>query len=93
MNRMHVHVSVGNLGAARRFYSALFGAEPSVDKPDYAKWMLDDPRVNFAISQAQGDAPGINHLGIQAETAEELEQLHARLANARYETMEETGAK
>ena len=78
MKRFHVHLNVADLPASVRFYSALFGAEPSVRKPDYAKWMLDDPRVNFAIS-ALGRAAGIDHLGIQAETAEELAALGQRL--------------
>ena len=64
-----------------RFYSTLFGAEPSVTKPDYAKWMLDDPRVNFAISTRASKA-GLDHLGIQAENADELEDLGSRLAQA-----------
>ena len=77
MNRFHVHLNVEDLDAGIRFYSALFAAEPTVRKSDYAKWMLDDPRVNFAISN-KGRAPGIDHLGIQAETAEELAELGAR---------------
>jgi catechol 2,3-dioxygenase-like lactoylglutathione lyase family enzyme len=63
MKRFHVHVAVDDLDHNIRFYSSLFGAEPSVKKDDYAKWMLDDPRVNFAISR-RGDTPGVNHLGI-----------------------------
>ncbi|MCF5930335.1 glyoxalase/bleomycin resistance/dioxygenase family protein, partial [Xanthomonas perforans] len=71
MKRLHVHVSVENLADSIRFYSALFAAEPSITKNDYAKWMLDDPRVNFAISE-RGQAKGLDHLGIQAENADEL---------------------
>jgi predicted enzyme related to lactoylglutathione lyase len=67
MKRLHVHVAVDDLPASMKFYSALFAAEPSVVKPDYAKWMLDDPHVNFAIS-ARGRAAGLDHLGIQVET-------------------------
>jgi catechol 2,3-dioxygenase-like lactoylglutathione lyase family enzyme len=78
MKRMHVHVSVDNLAASIDFYSSLFGAGPSVHKTDYAKWMLDDPRVNFAISQ-RGERTGLNHLGIQVESGEELGQMQARL--------------
>jgi catechol 2,3-dioxygenase-like lactoylglutathione lyase family enzyme len=78
MKRFHVHLNVADLSASVRFYSALFGADPSVRKPDYAKWMLDDPRVNFAIS-ALGRAPGVDHLGIQAESGEELAELGRRL--------------
>ena len=81
MKRFHVHVGVENLDASIAFYSALFAAEPSVAKPDYAKWMLDDPRVNFAISK-RGQAAGIEHLGIQVETPDELREVYARLQNA-----------
>jgi arsenate reductase (thioredoxin) len=71
MKRFHVHVSVDDLAQSIRFYSTLFAAEPTVVKPDYAKWMLEDPRVNFAISTGSG-AAGISHLGIQAEDSGEL---------------------
>jgi len=71
MNRLHVHVGVTDLARSVRFYSTLFAAEPSVLKPDYAKWMLDDPRVNFAISEGQAGR-GIEHLGIQAGDEAEL---------------------
>src|SRR5262249_61269008 len=81
MKRMHVHVSVENLDEAIGFYSTLFAAEPSVVKPDYAKWMLDDPRVNFAISM-RGNAPGLDHLRIQVEDAAELADVDARLGKA-----------
>lgn len=81
MKRFHVHVAVRNLQESARFYSAMFGIEPTVVKPDYAKWMLDDPRVNFAISQ-RGQAVGVNHLGVQAETDDELEAIHANLQQA-----------
>ena len=67
MKRLHVHMSVGDLDQSIRFYSTLFAAAPAVVKPDYAKWMLEDPRVNFAISTHAGGAPGIDHLGIQVE--------------------------
>ena len=67
MKRLHLHVSVDDLPRSIHFYSALFGVAPTVEKPDYAKWMLDDPRVNFAIS-ARGASPGLEHLGIQVET-------------------------
>jgi hypothetical protein len=79
MKRMHVHVAVDNLDKAIGFYSTLFAATPTVVKSDYAKWMLDDPRVNFAIS-TRGGAVGVDHLGIQAESAEELAELRARAA-------------
>lgn len=81
MKRMHVHVAVDDLAASINFYSALFAAEPSLVKPDYAKWMLDDPRVNFAIS-ARGRAAGLDHLGIQVEDKNELNEVYARLHEA-----------
>ncbi len=78
MKRMHVHVSVDDLARSIGFYSKLFDAEPSVVESDYAKWMLDDPRLNFAIS-ARGAEPGIDHLGIQVDSGDELEVIHDRL--------------
>jgi catechol 2,3-dioxygenase-like lactoylglutathione lyase family enzyme len=81
MNRFHVHVAVDDLDANIRFYSAMFGAEPSVIKQDYAKWMLQDPRINFAISR-RGQGAGINHLGIQVESDAELDAMRMRLADA-----------
>ena len=78
MNRFHVHLNVADLDASIRFYSELFAAQPTVRKPDYAKWMLEAPRVNFAISDT-GRAPGIDHLGIQAESGAELAALGERL--------------
>jgi len=78
MKRLHVHVAVADLEASIRFYSALFAAEPTSVKGDYAKWMLDDPRVNFAIS-TRSPVKGLNHLGMQVESAEELAEMHARL--------------
>ena len=82
MKRFHVHVGVENLNQSIAFYSGLFGAEPSVTKPDYAKWMLDDPRVNFAISAGEKVTPGIEHLGIQAESPDELGEIYDRLQSA-----------
>ncbi len=81
MKRLHVHVSVDDLAQSVRFYSTLFAAEPAVTKADYAKWMLDDPRVNFAISTRSGGA-GLDHLGIQVETQGELEEVYGRLRQA-----------
>jgi catechol 2,3-dioxygenase-like lactoylglutathione lyase family enzyme len=81
MKRLHVHVAVDDLQKSIHFYSALFAAEPSVSKPDYAKWTLDDPRVNFAIS-TRGREPGLDHLGIQVETKDELREVYARLRKA-----------
>jgi len=77
MNRFHVHLNVADLAASIRFYTELFGAEPTVHKPDYAKWMLEDPRVNFAISDT--GTPGIDHLGIQADSSEALAAIGVRL--------------
>jgi predicted enzyme related to lactoylglutathione lyase len=81
MKRFHVHVGVANLPQAISFYSTLFSTEPTVVKPDYAKWMLEDPRVNFAIS-TRGKQPGLDHLGIQVENSEELQEVYARLHKA-----------
>lgn len=88
MKRMHVHVSVADLAKAVRFYSELFSEQPAVVKPDYAKWMLDDPRVNFAIS-TRGQTPGLDHLGIQVENDGELREVYARLQNAGGQIFEE----
>jgi catechol 2,3-dioxygenase-like lactoylglutathione lyase family enzyme len=81
MKRLHVHVSVEDIEQSVRFYATLFAAEPTVLKPDYAKWMLDDPRVNFAISK-RGGATGVQHLGIQAEDSDELAEVYDRLKQA-----------
>lgn len=91
MKRFHVHVAVPDLGSSIRFYSTLFGAEPSVTKDDYAKWMLEDPRVNFAISQ-RGATLGVNHLGFQVDSGEELEALHGQLEAADRGVVAEVGA-
>lgn len=91
MKRMHIHIAVKDLADSVRFYSTLFGAAPGISKPDYAKWMLDDPRVNFAISQ-RGEAPGLNHLGVQVESADELAEMHARLEHLQSGYMTEEGA-
>jgi hypothetical protein len=88
MKRLHVHVSVESLDKAVGFYSTLFAAKPSVLRPDYAKWMLDDPCVNFAIS-TRGRTPGIDHLGIQAEDAAELAEIYARLRKAEAPVVEQ----
>ena len=91
MKRFHVHVSVRNLDENVRFYSSLFGQPPSVEKQDYAKWMLDDPRVNFAIST--GDrGTGVNHLGLQVDTEAELESLEANLARSDADVLDEKEA-
>ena len=89
MKRLHVHVGVADLNASIRFYSTLFGDEPTVVKDDYAKWMLDDPRVNFAISSGQHPAKGIQHLGVQAESIEELGDVYGRLRAAERPVLDE----
>lgn len=89
MKRMHIHLAVEDLDQSIRFYSTLFAAEPSVVKPDYAKWMLEDPRVNFAISTHSGRAPGLDHLGIQVEDGPELQEVHGRLKDAEGPVLEE----
>jgi catechol 2,3-dioxygenase-like lactoylglutathione lyase family enzyme len=81
MKRMHLHVSVDNLDKSIAFYSTLFGTAPSVEKSDYAKWMLEDPLVNFAISQ-RGAKIGLDHIGIQVDNDEELGEIKARLEAA-----------
>lgn len=81
MKRFHVHLGVPELAASIRFYSDLFGMPPTVEKPDYAKWMLEEPRVNFAISQRSARV-GLNHLGLQADSAEELAEIRTRFAAA-----------
>jgi catechol 2,3-dioxygenase-like lactoylglutathione lyase family enzyme len=88
MKRLHVHVAVENLDASIRFYSHLFASEPTVRKDDYAKWMLDDPRVNFAISSRSSTA-GIEHLGIQVESPVELADVYSRLRRADAPVLEE----
>ena len=91
MKRFHVHVGVRDLSESIRFYSALFGAQPSVRKNDYAKWMLEDPRVNFAISTRALRA-GVDHLGIQAESSDELEDIGIRLEQADVSTQPQKAA-
>ena len=91
MKRLHVHVAVENLDRSIGFYSALFGADPAVVKDDYAKWMLDDPRVNFAISD-RAAAPGVDHLGIQVDSSDELTELAGRLKAAGETTRDQQAA-
>ncbi len=81
MKRIHIHVAADDLAHSIGFYSALFAVAPAVVKPDYAKWMLEDPRVNFAIS-TRGKTPGLDHLGIQVENKDELGDVYARLHEA-----------
>jgi catechol 2,3-dioxygenase-like lactoylglutathione lyase family enzyme len=89
MKRLHVHVGVSDLNQSIRFYSTLFAAGPTVIKEDYAKWMLDDPRVNFAISAGQHSTKGIQHLGVQAESTDELADVYGRLKAADRPVLEE----
>jgi catechol 2,3-dioxygenase-like lactoylglutathione lyase family enzyme len=88
MKRIHVHVSVKDLDASVRFYAQLFAADPVVRKSDYAKWMLEDPRVNFAISRRDGK-PGVQHLGIQVEDRAELGEVYERIRRAEGPVIEE----
>ncbi|MBS1963247.1 MAG: VOC family protein [Bdellovibrionales bacterium] len=81
MKRFHMHVAVENLDKSIQFYSTLFGQKPTKLKEDYAKWMLEDPRINFAIS-TRGEEPGVNHLGIQVDNDEELGEITERLKKA-----------
>lgn len=89
MKRFHVHVGVADLETSVAFYIGLFGEAPSVTKPDYAKWMLEDPRVNFAISQKCGAAKGVEHLGVQVDDAGELAEVYGRLKAADRPVLEE----
>lgn len=88
MKRLHLHVSVADLDQSIAFYETLFGASPSVAHADYAKWMLDDPRVNFAISQ-RDRAPGVDHVGVQVDSPEELAELAGRLKAAGAVTLDQ----
>ena len=92
MKRLHVHVSVDDLAQSIRFYSTLFAVGPAVVKDDYAKWMVEDPRVNFAISTRPSNRPdrvaGISHLGIQVEDETELAEVYERLSQAERPTVE-----
>jgi catechol 2,3-dioxygenase-like lactoylglutathione lyase family enzyme len=91
MKRLHVHIAVDNLSDSVQFYSTLFGKDPTVREVDYAKWMLEDPRVNFAISD-RGGAPGLDHFGLQMETDAELRDVASRLAAAGRAVLEEQNA-
>jgi catechol 2,3-dioxygenase-like lactoylglutathione lyase family enzyme len=88
MKRFHVHVAVTNLEQSVQFYSTFFNTAPIVKKEDYAKWMLDDPRINFAIS-TRGRKPGLDHLGIQVENSDDLKQISLRLKQAQQPTFEQ----
>ena len=90
MKRMHIHVGVKNLKESISFYSKMFATAPTIEKTDYAKWQLEDPKINFAIS-ARGAAEGLNHLGIQVEDATELSDMKSRLDTLQAELVEEEG--
>jgi catechol 2,3-dioxygenase-like lactoylglutathione lyase family enzyme len=92
MKRFHVHVAVDDLEANIRFYSSVFGVPPSVRKTDYAKWMVDDPRINFAISQ-RGARAGVDHLGFQVDSDEELKALREQVAAARIAAVDQPDAE
>lgn len=89
MKRLHMHVGVTDLDQSIAFYSTFFGAEPTSVKADYAKWMLEDPRVNFAISMRDGATKGIEHVGLQVEDKAELEEVYDRLKAADRPVLEE----
>jgi catechol 2,3-dioxygenase-like lactoylglutathione lyase family enzyme len=92
MKRFHVHVAVDDLEANIRFYSTVFGTAPTVHKPDYAKWMMEDPRVNFAISQ-RGAKAGVDHLGFQVDTDDELQALRQQVAKAEIAALDQPDAE
>jgi lactoylglutathione lyase len=89
MKRLHIHVTVRDLAESIQFYATLFGGEPTVRKDDYAKWLLDDPRVNFAIS-TRGHTTGVDHLGIQVDDATELHEVAALLQEAQRPVVEQS---
>ena len=91
MKRFHVHVAVDDLNANIRFYFTVFGTSPTVLKDDYAKWMLDDPRINFAISM-RGAKPGLDHLGVQVESDEELPTLRGQVGQAEIAALDQSNA-
>ncbi len=88
MKRVHVHVAVDDLQESINFYSVLFDVEPTVLKSDYARWMLDNPRLNFAISERAGTV-GIEHLGIEVESQAELQEIYTRLQRTARPVLEE----
>lgn len=88
MKRLHVNLLVKEIEESTSFYNALFNATPTVEKQDYSKWMLEDPKVNFSISLSKNKV-GLNHLGIQAESEEELKEVYANIKNADAEMDEE----
>jgi catechol 2,3-dioxygenase-like lactoylglutathione lyase family enzyme len=91
MKRFHVHMSVKDLDESIRFYTNLFGQPPTVRETDYAKWMVEDPRINFAVSTRSRDV-GVDHLGFQVESGEELQEVQRRLTTAQLPVKEQVGA-
>ena len=91
MKRMHIHIAVNELAESIGFYSTIFGAAPSIERADYAKWDLSDPAINFAISK-RGHANGINHLGIQVDSENELAEIAQRLDEAEIISTKQAGA-
>ena len=92
MKRFHVHVAVDDLAANIRFYSSVFGMPPTVEKEDYAKWMMEDPRINFAISTHGNRKAGIDHLGLQVDTDEELRETRRQIGNAAIAALDQDNA-
>jgi catechol 2,3-dioxygenase-like lactoylglutathione lyase family enzyme len=92
MKRFHVHVAVDDLDANIRFYSAVFGTPPTVTKTDYAKWMIEEPRINFAISN-RGAKTGLDHLGFQVDSDEELRELRQKVAEAEIAALDQPQAE
>ena len=92
MKRFHVNVAVSDIEKSARFYETLFGEAPTIRKPDYAKWMLDDPRINFSVSES-ATKRGINHVGLQMDTTEELAEIQARLTSAGAQTLDQPDAE
>lgn len=93
MKRLHIHISAEDMAATKAFYSALFGAAPTVEKSDYLKWMLEDPRINLAVSQRGGAARGVDHVGLQVDSDEELEALNDAFVAAEQASMPEPDAQ
>ncbi len=92
MKRFHVNIAVADLTRSTEFYQTLFGVAPTVLKDDYAKWMLEDPRINFSINESQ-KLSGVNHIGLQADTMRELEEIQSRLSEAELRTFNQPDAQ
>ena len=89
MNRIHIHISVEDLDQSVQFYTAMLETSPSVQKEDYAKWLVEEPAMNLAISSRCGQTPGVNHLGIQTDSDDGLEQITERLSAAQQNLLKE----